>query len=380
MALGILDLSIVTDQLVDQLTAFAATFAPLVTDPFVLKFTGLAPDVARQSTDADCKVSVYLFHVAADRFYRSTYPTGGQPQRIPEQPLALTLYYLITAYSPTSHNNEQRAMSVVLKCFHEAPIKKLNTATEEFTLTLEPQTVDELSRLWQSINSPMRLSAVYRVSVIFISAPEPPPPQPVRHMPTFDPPYDIGPIRPEPPPVPIAEADETGLVALTIATADFATGVTTATLRALTLLETTTATYPLAARHFHVVDPRNLQLRVPLFTPAGQYLLSVQPSATRPVLGYQLTVPALVRTVVADSSGFAVVAIDDAHFSSTSEVALDGAPVTVTTIDPPAPGQFRVVDDNTLLLCAPAGTLSGRHPLRVVPTTGKELHLWLAVP
>ena len=381
MAFGILDLSIVTDQLVDQLTTFAGSFAPLSVDPFTLKFTGLAPDAARLDTEADCRVSVYLFHVAADKFYRSTYPTGGSPQRIPEQPLALTLYYLVTAYSAKSHNNEQRAMSAVLKCFHEGPIKKLNTVSEEFTLTLEAQSVDELSRLWQSIASPMRLSAVYRVSVIFIAPPERKTPEPVRHAVKFDPPYDIKPLDPVPgPPVLGATADTSGLVALTLTTHDFTAGVTTAMLRALPLLETAPATYPLAARHFRVVNDMNLQLRVPLFTPAGEYLLSVQPSATKPALDYQLTVPELVRTVAADSSGFAMVAIDDAHFSSTSQVTLETTALTLTTTDPPAAGQFRVVDDDTLLLRAPATIGSGRHRLRVVPVVGKQLDLWLAVP
>jgi hypothetical protein len=40
---------------------------------------------------------------------------------------------------------------------------------------MEVQSVDEVSRLWQAVTTPLRLSAVYRVAVIFIS-PEPPPP------------------------------------------------------------------------------------------------------------------------------------------------------------------------------------------------------------
>jgi hypothetical protein len=41
--------------------------------------------------------------------------------------------------------------------------------TEEFTLTMEADTADELSRLWQATTVPMRLSTVYKVSVVFIT-------------------------------------------------------------------------------------------------------------------------------------------------------------------------------------------------------------------
>jgi Pvc16 N-terminal domain len=37
---------------------------------------------------------------------------------------------------------------------------------------MEPESVDEIGRLWQAISSPLRLSAVYRASVIFLE-PEP---------------------------------------------------------------------------------------------------------------------------------------------------------------------------------------------------------------
>lgn len=68
-------------------------------------------------------------------------------------------------------------MSIALKCLHEHPIMSaivpVGGRLQEFTLTMEPQTVDEIGRLWLSLATPLGISAVYRASVIFLE-PEPP--------------------------------------------------------------------------------------------------------------------------------------------------------------------------------------------------------------
>ena len=184
MALGLLDLSIVTDRLLKQLndcvdvspmwaeepTPPAGT--PLGANPgarFTIYFSGSPPDIAHALDN--CQVSLYLFHVAPDKFHRSTFPTGGRARVIPEQPLALTLYYLLSAHSK-DYIEEQQAMSIALKCFHDHPVVSatvpIDSRVEEFTLTMEPESVDDIGRLWQSISIPLRLSAVYRASVVFL--------------------------------------------------------------------------------------------------------------------------------------------------------------------------------------------------------------------
>jgi len=150
----------------------------VIPDPqFAINFTGLAPDAVRDV--AGCSLSLYLFHVAPDKFHRNTFPlqdlvghgpsqhlVAPRPRRIPQQPLALTLYYLLSVHSD-NYIEEQQAMSIALKCFHDRPIVSATitttappeTRTEEFTLTMEPESVDEIGRLWQALSSPLRLSA-----------------------------------------------------------------------------------------------------------------------------------------------------------------------------------------------------------------------------
>jgi hypothetical protein len=283
MTLGLLDLSIVTDQLIQQLNAYLPTSDLWRDHTFAINFTGLAPDAAR-ATHEGCQVSVYLFHVTADRFQRNTYPTGGSAQRIPEQPLSLTLYYLLTAYEAASYVHEQQAMSIAFKCFHENPLVTARVGDAgaiDFTLTLEPQSIDEISRLWQSIASPVRLSAVYRASVIFL---EPPPPKvPARVL-----------VPPELEAVPgqiraTVTAGSDGVATVVIPEAGFVAGAPQVYLRAAALAETAAATP--APGEFRVVDPTTLAVRVPAGTARGHWLLYVRAAAGRTTMPVVLVVP-----------------------------------------------------------------------------------------
>lgn len=183
--IGLLDLSIVTDRLVTLLKNAVAT-SPL-SPAFTINVSGSAPDSVRNS--GACELSVYLFHVGADKYQRNSpvtpprlpppFPVDPRAQTqvpvIPFQPLSLDLYYLLTAFAANDYVHEQQAMSIALKCLHENPIVRTNvtiegnSVPEEFCLTMEVETADELSRVWQAAQPPARLSLVYKVSVVFIT-------------------------------------------------------------------------------------------------------------------------------------------------------------------------------------------------------------------
>lgn len=174
--LGLLDLSTVTDVLTGMLTDCVQKSPVLKQNPFTINITGLAPDAVRDG--GECQLSFYLFHVDQDKFQRNLQPgTPIPPNSIPinYQPLALNLYYLLTAYSKADYHQEQQAMSVALRCFYEHPIVKTTVVLNgqnvpnEFSLTMELESNDELSRMWQASTVAMRLSVAYRVSVVLIS-------------------------------------------------------------------------------------------------------------------------------------------------------------------------------------------------------------------
>jgi hypothetical protein len=208
--IGVLDLSVVTNTLISRLNTYVSTTSPLLktfdtdnAEPVVtppppsITCSGAMPDAVRK--EAGCQLTFSLFHVTEDKFQRNSALLNpwaqGNPtitprpqtlQPVPYQPLCLNLYYLLTAFADQQYQQEQQAMSMALQFFYQNPILRMNVVLpgiagavpEEFTLTMEIETSDELARLWQAITVPMRLSVVYKVSVVLLTPPSAPPPAP----------------------------------------------------------------------------------------------------------------------------------------------------------------------------------------------------------
>lgn len=187
------DLSIVTDALRAILTD-ALTASPVFgggPPPFSVTVTGQHPETP--SGGSDCELCLYLFHVGADKYLANSFWTqagqaGGGVGRQPVafEPLALDLWYMLSAQSQASYVQEQQVLGIAMQAFHEHATVKLLTPTpppnplspSEATLVLESPTFDEMSRLWQALGLPLRTTAQYRVSVAFLTRDEVPPPQP----------------------------------------------------------------------------------------------------------------------------------------------------------------------------------------------------------
>ena len=284
-------------------------------------------------------------------------------------------------------------MSIALKCFHEHPIVSATFPIDrraEFTLTIEPQTIDEISRLWQAINAPIRLSAVYRVGVIFLESLEPGVARVVRHPPDFVPPRDIkllegagsGPVLPGAPGY--AKTDPTGLATIVVEGAHFGANPTDAGLKIRARSLRPSIDPPLSGQ-FRATGPETLELRVPLYTPQGRYLLSVwPPKGDRPIAEFWLDVPERIVLIETDQLGFATIIVDDADFTGgVTTVRIDtppGIPLTETQAASPPAGAFRVVDGETLRVRVANPTATGRHLLTLGRGPNQpRLRLWLEV-
>lgn len=178
--LGVLDLSVVTARLKKLLDDYISAWPAIagLPQPPTITVENKPPDMLR---GGGCELGLYLFHVDRDRTYQNTPLNGRGSIEIPSHPLGLNLYYLLTAYDDGNSETEQQAMSIALRCFHEHQTVRTSVniggaaVPQEYTLTMQPQTPDEMARLWQATTVSMRLSVVYRVAVVFIS-----PDQPVR--------------------------------------------------------------------------------------------------------------------------------------------------------------------------------------------------------
>lgn len=170
MAWSVDDLSTITQLLIDKLNAAVLASPQYINQNFAYEVSGLMPAVSR--TQANTVMNLYLLHVSRDPFWRNTPVQGSLAQLNQSQPLSLNLSYLLTSYSENNWALEQLLMSIAFECFHANPIYK--TSTLEFSITVEADTIEEMSRLWQAITAPIRLSALFRVAVVFLAPPQPP--------------------------------------------------------------------------------------------------------------------------------------------------------------------------------------------------------------
>jgi hypothetical protein len=180
------DVSIVTDALraiVTNALAASPIFAPAGGPDFAVGITCQHPE--NRVHDVDCELNLYLVHVTEDRQLKNSFwsqasisgQPSGQPARQPVafEPLCLDLYFLVSAHSKTSYVQEQRVMSIALRALHEHATIQLATPTptgvptSQITLTLESRGTDELSRLWQALNTPLRMAAEYRAAVVMLT-------------------------------------------------------------------------------------------------------------------------------------------------------------------------------------------------------------------
>ena len=151
--------------------------------------TALPPDRARGNNNAN-QLNLFLYQTALNAAWRNAdMPRQVNPGENGNSPLALNLYYLLTAYGrdndvaqPFSHQLLGQAMSVL----HDHPvlgrdeIKKATDASlkangldlqiERVRITPQPMSLEEISKLWTGFQTQYRLSAAYEIAVVLIDS------------------------------------------------------------------------------------------------------------------------------------------------------------------------------------------------------------------
>ncbi len=151
--------------------------------------TTLPPDKARGSNTAN-QLNLFLYQVLPNAAWRNRdMPRQVQPGETGMPPLPLNLYYLITAFGrqddsaqPFSHQVLGKAMSVLHDhCLLSAadvqsatsgsmPRSDLDKQIERVRLTLQPLSVEDISKLWTGFATQYRLSAAYEAAVALIES------------------------------------------------------------------------------------------------------------------------------------------------------------------------------------------------------------------
>ncbi len=162
------------------------TADPDLTDTTV---TVLPLDKARGSNTAN-QLNLFLYQVSPDAAWRNmNIPTQVGPLETGNPPLALTLHYLLTAFGrdndatvPFGHHLLGQAMSVLydhallgpdeIKSATAVPLptSNLDKQIERVRITMQPFSLEEISKLWTGLATQYRLSVAYEVSVALIDS------------------------------------------------------------------------------------------------------------------------------------------------------------------------------------------------------------------
>jgi hypothetical protein len=159
---------------------------PDLTDTTV---TILPPDRARGNNNAN-QLNLFLYQVLPNAAWRNmNIPSRVAPGETGNPPLALTLHYLLTAFGrdndttlPFGHHLLGRAMSILydhavlgpdeIRAATAAslPTSDLDQQVERVRITLQPMSLEEISKLWSGLVTQYRLSVGYEVSVALIES------------------------------------------------------------------------------------------------------------------------------------------------------------------------------------------------------------------
>lgn len=155
-----------------------------VTEKLLLVLASHSPTAKSPDKAGNSPLNVFLYHVAVSAAWRNqdlpVAGRGGQPRR---PLLALNLYYLISVGEEDQKEAHEKLGQAMLK-FHDHPElagfnanSGIKNQTDPIRLTLQPLTLDEVSKLWSAFQTPYRPSVAYEVGVVLIESeiPEAPP-------------------------------------------------------------------------------------------------------------------------------------------------------------------------------------------------------------
>jgi hypothetical protein len=151
-----------------------------------IRVTTLPLDRVRDGngSSAGNQVNLFLYHAELNAAWRNRdIPRQVRPGENGRPPLALNLYYIVTAYGQddselVAHVLLGTAMSILhdhavlsrAEIRDALALSELDTQIDQVKITPQPVTLDEISKLWTGFQSEYRLSAAYQVSVVLIES------------------------------------------------------------------------------------------------------------------------------------------------------------------------------------------------------------------
>ena len=125
--------------------------------------------------DQNSGIGFYLFHVQESSHYKNFPAPGNDNPPVNYTPMALNLFYQLSANSVNENSeqdayDEQNLMSVAMKALHDHSQIKITPSGKKINIKVTLQTLSpsESVQYWAAAESPVRLSAYYEVSAVFL--------------------------------------------------------------------------------------------------------------------------------------------------------------------------------------------------------------------
>lgn len=141
-------------------------------------------DLARENGNTGNQINLFLYHTQPSAAWRNRdLPSRVNPGETGAPPLALNLYYLVTAYG---QNNDDilghRLLGLTMQTLHDNTTLKpadlrlaladsdLHSQVELIHITPITLNLEEMSKLWATFQTQYRISAAYEASVVLIDS------------------------------------------------------------------------------------------------------------------------------------------------------------------------------------------------------------------
>lgn len=122
------------------------------------------------------KINLYLYQVLENAYSKNQPWLTDNSGKKQYPPLSLNLYYLLTPYASDAQSAHE-VLSHAMRIFYENSILKgnaldgsLRSIIEQLSLVLCPMKLEELTRIWNALQSPYRLSVCYEVRIVLIES------------------------------------------------------------------------------------------------------------------------------------------------------------------------------------------------------------------
>jgi len=122
------------------------------------------------------KLSIYLYRITENASTKNQVPAQGDGAQLRKPPLALDLHYLVTPLVGTV-TDQQIILGKVMQILYDRAILQgtdltgsLVSSGQTLRVILNTVPLEELTRVWQSMEMSYRLSVVYLVRVIMVDS------------------------------------------------------------------------------------------------------------------------------------------------------------------------------------------------------------------